>query len=529
MKRFFLGLDSSTQSLKATLIGEDLATAGEVAVAFDTDLPAFKTRGGVHKSADGLTVTSPPALWVAALDMLFDRMQAAGWPLADVAAIAGSGQQHGSVWLKRGARQTLQGLDPRKTLTEQLSGGFSLAGSPIWMDSSTTKQCRALEAALGGPQAVATLTGSRAYERFTGNQIAKIFQVNPDVYAATERIALVSSFVASVLIGDYSPIDASDGSGMNLMDLRRKDWAPDALAATAPGLAALLGPVVASHETVGTIHSFFAKRYGFSPQCAVVASSGDNPCSLAGLRLQETGDVAVSLGTSDTMFGSLAEPKPSADEGHIFVNPVEPAAYMAMVCFKNGSLTRESVRDQAAGGSWPEFDRLLQSSPAGNVGQIGFYIKEPEITPPILKTGFHRFSGSNQRVGAFDPKHDVRAVVEGQFLSMRLHGGNIGIRPRSILATGGASANQGILRILSNVFGVPVFVGDQPNSSSLGAAYRALHGFRCRQEKKFVRFAEVMAGAPPFRKAFDPDPAAHAVYTDLLGRYGTLEKEVLKG
>lgn len=61
-------------------------------------------------------------------------------------------------------------------------------------------------------------------------------------------------------------------------------------------------------------------RYGFSPACHVIASSGDNPCSLAGLQLQE-GEVAVSLGTSDTMFGPLSNPKPSID-GHIMINAV---------------------------------------------------------------------------------------------------------------------------------------------------------------------------------------------------------------
>ena len=35
-------------------------------------------------------------------------------------------------------------------------------------------------------QAVAELTGSRAYERFTGNQIAKIYQSQPQNYADTE-------------------------------------------------------------------------------------------------------------------------------------------------------------------------------------------------------------------------------------------------------------------------------------------------------------------------------------------------------
>lgn len=69
------------------------------------------------------------------------------------------------------------------------------------------------EKALGGAQAVASLTGSRAYERFTGNQISKIAASNPAAYAGTERISLISSMMASVLGGDYAPIDHADGCG----------------------------------------------------------------------------------------------------------------------------------------------------------------------------------------------------------------------------------------------------------------------------------------------------------------------------
>lgn len=45
-----------------------------------------------------------------------------------------------------------------------LQGCFSVSNSPIWMDSSTASQCRALEKALGGAQHLARVTGSRAYE-----------------------------------------------------------------------------------------------------------------------------------------------------------------------------------------------------------------------------------------------------------------------------------------------------------------------------------------------------------------------------
>ena len=94
------------------------------------------------------------------------------------------------------------------------------------MDSSTTKQCHLMEQAVGGAQKLADITGSRAYERFTGNQIAKIYQKRQASYETCEHISLVSSFLATLCIGDYAPIDYSDGSGMNLMNIYTKAWDP---------------------------------------------------------------------------------------------------------------------------------------------------------------------------------------------------------------------------------------------------------------------------------------------------------------
>ena len=522
----FIGLDSSTQGLKAVIIDASLNVTGEYGVNFDDDLPEFKTEGGVHHGEGGLTVTSPPLMWVKALDILLKKMADDNFPFSLVAAISGSGQQHGSVWLNEKARKALQGLAAGSTLASQLGSSFSLKASPIWMDSSTTAQCEDREMMLGGAQAVAELTGSRAYERFTGNQIAKICQQNQHVYDTTEHISLVSSFMASLLIGDYAPIDTSDGSGMNLMSIRLKEWSSAALDCTAPGLDYRLGEIAASHELAGKVHGYFVKEFGFDPGCDVVVFSGDNPNSLAGLRLQHTGDIAISLGTSDTVFGSLAEPKPSADEGHIFVNPVDPEAYMAMICYKNGSLTREYVRDLCSIESWKDYGDLVEKSPVGNDGQIGFYIREPEITPTILNTGVHRFDANGRKVDSFSKAAEARAVLEGQFLSMRIHGSRIGLVPATILATGGASVDPTVIRVMADVFGVPVFVGESANSAALGAAYRAVHGWKCGKEGKFVPFAEILATAPPFQKAADPDMDAHAVYTAMLDRYAKLESGI---
>ncbi len=526
MDNLFLGLDFSTQGLKATIINEAFATVYETALNFDADLPRFETTGGVHRNPDGLTVTSPPLMWVAALDLLLERMRAGGAPLAAVTAISGSGQQHGSVWLKPAARERLRNLQPDQALEPQLEGCFSVDASPVWMDSSTRAQCDALESALGGAQSVAEITGSRAYERFTGNQIAKLHQTRPDAYAATGRIALVSSFAASLLIGEFAPIDASDGSGMNLMDIRTRQWSAQALDATAPELAAKLGPVVASHSAIGPLHRYYRDRYGFADGCTVIAFSGDNPNSLAGLRLQKAGDIAISMGTSDTVFGSLTDPHPSGQEGHIFVNPVQPDAFMAMIVYKNGSLTREYVRDMHTDGSWQTYRDLLGRTAPGNGGCVGFYFREPEITPPVLGTGVFTFDADGNPA-EFSAEQHARAAYEGPFLSMRLHGSRIGIQPDQILATGGASVDKGVLRVMADVLGVAVYVAEKSDSASLGAAYRALHGWRCSQAGTCVPFAEIMAAAPPFVKVMDPDPAAHRRYTELLPHYAAMEKRVI--
>ncbi|KAK9271119.1 hypothetical protein L1049_026708 [Liquidambar formosana] len=128
-----------------------------------------------------------------------------------------------------------QSFDSKKPLVEQFGDAFSIKESPIWMDSSTTDQCREIEKAVGGALELSQLTGSRAHERYTGPQIRKIFETQPEVYKITERISLVSSFMASLLIGAYACIDQTDGAGMNLMDIKQRAWSKIALEATAPG------------------------------------------------------------------------------------------------------------------------------------------------------------------------------------------------------------------------------------------------------------------------------------------------------
>src|SRR5260370_12723845 len=167
----YLGFDASTQSLTATVIditGSDRRIVFEHVLEFDAAFPEYGTTHGVLVSGeDGRTVTAPPAMWAAALDRMAGILAESGLDLSDIRAVTGSGPQHGSVYLAAGAGATLRGLDPSRPLTEQIGGLFSRPVSPVWMDCSTGAECASLTCALGGDAALARLTGSRAYERFT--------------------------------------------------------------------------------------------------------------------------------------------------------------------------------------------------------------------------------------------------------------------------------------------------------------------------------------------------------------------------
>ena len=51
---------------------------------------------------------------------------------------------------------------------------------------------------------------------------------------------------------------------------------------------------------------------------------------------------AVPFSCPFQVFGVTDSPEPTL-EGNIFPNPVDPKTYMVLLCYKNGSLTREGM------------------------------------------------------------------------------------------------------------------------------------------------------------------------------------------
>lgn len=94
--------------------------------------------------------------------------------------------------------------------------------------------------------------------------------------------------------------------------------------------------------------------------------------------------------------------------------------YMAMLCFKNGSLPRQEVCDRLCNGSWDKYNDMLTKTRPGNDGNIAIYYQEVEILPNAKK-GVYIINGEGCKVDVLSAEQEVRAVVEGQFLAKRYH------------------------------------------------------------------------------------------------------------
>jgi xylulokinase len=524
MAKLFLGLDSSTQSLSAVIIDYDRRKVvyGK-SLNFDRALPHYRTQNGVLANRDSLVKHSSPLMWAEALDLLFAEMKKDGVALGEILAISGSGQQHGSVYLNEKAAKALANLNPKKSLVENLDGVFSRKTSPIWMDSSTAEECAEIRTKLGGIKATATATGSDTFERFTGPQIRKFAKTEPAAYARTANIALVSSFMASLLAGKIAPIDHGDGAGMNLMDIRKKVWHPNALKATAPDLKQKLPPLAESWKVVGPVSPYFVKKFGLNPEAQTLVWSGDNPCSVVGLGLIREGMVAISLGTSDTYFGSMKKCRTDEHgEGHVFGSPT--GDYMTLICFKNGSLAREKIRDACGIKDWKKFGAALAATPPGNNGGILLPWFEAEIVPRVNQPGIHRFDLDEKDAAA-----NCRAIVEAQMMTMRLHSQWMKVAPDCIYATGGASQDSPILQVMADVMNCPVLRIEVSKSAALGAALRAAQGWLVHAGEK-PKWEKVVAGFtdPVPNSEIRPNPKAAKVYDQLIEKYARCEHEALK-
>ncbi len=281
MTDLVVGIDSSTQSCKVLVCD---ATTLEVVRESKTSHP------------DGTEVD--PELWWTALKAAIQ--QAGG--LAGVKALSVGGQQHGLVALNA------EGRVVRKAL--------------LWNDTRSADQAEQLIAKFG-KKYLTENTGSVPVASFTATKLLWVSQNEPELAKTIAAVCLPHDYLTWRLAGygpegesEFGPqldqlvTDRSDASGTSYFNGNTNQYVQEILDFVIDHKI-VLPKVLNAAEVAGKLSPKLASELGATSEVLLGGGMGDNAGAAMGLNLQ-SGDIAISIGTSGTIFGVV--PGPSADE-----------------------------------------------------------------------------------------------------------------------------------------------------------------------------------------------------------------------
>lgn len=137
--------------------------------------------------------------------------------LANIKVIGTSGQQHGSVWWQRTCQDAFRyylgsSLEGRVSSSIATDFPFSIPHGPIWMDMSTSAECKLLEtmapslltrscstetklddiapSSQDGRTLLASECGNIPFHRFTLNQMTRLLRLYPDLIQNTVSLCV---------------------------------------------------------------------------------------------------------------------------------------------------------------------------------------------------------------------------------------------------------------------------------------------------------------------------------------------------
>ncbi|MGD0006864.1 MAG: FGGY family carbohydrate kinase, partial [Anaerolineaceae bacterium] len=193
---YLLGIDVSTTGVKALLVAAD----GQVAGSANTEQPLY-TPHPLWSEQD------PADWWNGAVSSVRQALAQTGVDSSQVVAVGLTGQMHGLTLLDR--------------------QGQVLRPAILWNDGRTAAQCDEMRARLGKERLIA-ITGNDALTGFTAPKILWVREHEPEVYGQVAHILLPKDYVRYRLTGSFA-VDCADGSGMILMDIKKRAWSSEVL------------------------------------------------------------------------------------------------------------------------------------------------------------------------------------------------------------------------------------------------------------------------------------------------------------
>ncbi|HKC92216.1 MAG TPA: xylulokinase [Candidatus Limnocylindria bacterium] len=466
MRRVYLGVDCGTQSTKVVLRDP---TSGEV-------LAVGRAPHELIERDDG-TREQDPRWWIKALgtavrDAVRDERFA-------IAGIGVSGQQHGLVCLDESDRP--------------------VRAAKLWNDTTTARECEALTRRIGGEARVMELTGNLMLPGYTAPKIAWLAAHEPDAYARTVRMCLPHDYLNLWLTGRFVT-EAGDASGTAYFDVRALRYSDAVLAAiderrdwdrTLPAIAPSL-------SIVGRLREDAATSLGLEPGIPVSAGGGDNMCAAIGCGVVSEGPVAVSLGTSGTVFAYRGEPAvDAAGEAAAFCDST--GGWLPLAATLNCTSATEWIRELFA----MDHATVDAAVAAGHAYGLAFLPYLAGERTPNRPQGTGVFVGLRSSHGR---DAIVRAVIEGVTfgLAYAMHAlRRAGVAATEITLIGGGSASDAWAQLCADIFELPVVRPAIVEAAASGAARQAqwaLEGKRAELARVPTRRFEPRPG-PELREA----------------------------
>ena len=263
----FLGIDVGTSAIKAILVDERQCALAEVSVPLSLSRPRpmwseqdpADWADGVLRAVAGIRSADPASF-------------------ARLGGIGLSGQMHGAVLLDAADRV--------------------LRPAILWNDGRCFAECGELERR--APQ-LRERAGNIAMPGFTAPKLLWVARHEPDIFAATRRVLLPKDYVRLILSGEHVS-EMSDASGTLWLDVSRRRWDDDLLAATGLGVAHM-PRLVEGSAVSGVLSADLASQWGLAGRRIPIAGgAGDNAAAAVGVGAVAAGQGLVSLGTSGVIL-----------------------------------------------------------------------------------------------------------------------------------------------------------------------------------------------------------------------------------
>jgi xylulokinase len=484
--RLLLGIDLGTSGLKTALISADEGKT--VATALQSYRPQTPRPGWAEQN---------PETWVeSAVTAVRQVVQIAGIDTVAVAGIGFSGQMHSTVLLN--------------------AQGHPVRPAILWLDQRSTRQAADLRRWVGDAQ-LADWLGNPVLPGFTLTSLLWLRENEPENWAHAARVVLPKDYLRFRMTGSLAT-DLSDASGTCLLDTGRRAWCKSLLAEI-HFPAALLPPLIKSTQVAGTLQPEMAGRLGLPAGLPVVCGAGDQQAQAIGVGLLRPGPVSCTLGTGGQLFAVADSylPDPLL-RLHTFCHAV-PGLWHWLAATLSAGLSLRWLRDQVLEGG-VDYAQLADAAATIEPGSEGLVFLPHlvgERTPHMNPHARGVFYGLALR---HTWRHMARAVMEGVVFSL-LDGLEL-IRERGevhqIIASGGARQHPLWLQLQADIFGLPVVGSESPEAAALGAALLAGVGLELYPDLESACRLAVRRK----EQVVQPDPAAHARYQELAGRYREL-------